>query len=274
MNAKIQTRDDSTDEVEPLRKRQDGELYARPAAIEDAIAGLMRLTKAEFVHRIEAEDSADSVPSECLLYFVRRPPFAADQAVLRVLFTAIRQRVLKAVPVPTRHIAGKKAENAINLDIRDAVLAKFQEMLCKDRQEYVERLDFFECRFNSGVDRLRSTARRDICKDAAHLTPLVHDNESNEPHPEVERALSCITDSFDGPETDFLYRSKIHAAISSLPLDQRRVVELFLKEIPIDPQGTDTMTMVKILGCCEKTVRNRLKRAFARLAELLKEEDA
>ncbi len=274
MSAKIQARDDSTDEVEPLRKRKDGELYARPAAIEDAIAGLMRLTKEEFLQRIEAEDSADRVPSECLLYFVRRPPFAADRDVLRVLFTAIRQRVLKAVPVPKRHIAGKKAENSIDLDIRDAVLGKFQELLCKDRQEYQERLDFFECRFNAGVARLRTTARRDICKDAAHLTPLVHDNESNEPHPEVEQALSCITDSFEGPETDFLYRSKIHAAISSLPLDQRRVVELFLKDIPIDPQGTDTMTMVKILGCCEKTVRNRLKRAFAKLAELLNEENA
>lgn len=265
--------------VVPLRKRQqDGSLYCRPHEIERHIAMLSQVTKQDFVERVRITDSGDErfVPSECLLYFARRPVFGSDETVLFALFTAIRQRVLKAVPVLARRIPGKpqRAECSIDLDIRDAVLGKFNELLCQDRKEYQERLDFFECRFNAAIARLRATARRDICNDAAHLGPLVHDSETNEPSPEVASALSCITDSFDGPKTDFLYRSKIHLAISSLPLDERRVVELFLEDIPIDSKETNTMTMVTILGCCEKTVRNRLKRAFTKLAEVLKEENA
>ena len=278
VNTKFKNQEDSADcsKLEPLRKQKDGCLYARPLEVESAIADLLRLTKAEFVERVMAEDSVDRVPSECLLYFVRRPPFAADQDVLFRLFTAIRQRVLKAVPVPQRRFADKSktAENSIDLDIQDAVVDKFQEMLCQDRQEYQERLDFFECRFNAAVARLRATARRDIYKEAAHLAPFAHDSETNELDPKVEKALSCITDSFDGPKTDFFYRSKIHDAINSLPLDERRVVELFLKEIPIDSHEAGTMTMVKVLDCSEKTVRNRRDRAFTKLAQLLKEEDA
>lgn len=52
------------------------------------------------------------------------------------------------------------------------------------------------------------------------------------------------------------------------------MVELFLRGIPIDSQEADTMTMVKMLGCSEKTVRNRKNRAFAKLEVLLKEDNA
>ena len=86
---------------------------------------------------------------------------------------------------------------------------------------------------------------------AAHLASLVHDSETNELDPKVERALSYITDSFDGTNTDLLCRSNSHAAINSLPLVEWRVVEVFLADFPIDLQGTDAMTMVKMLGCSE-----------------------
>lgn len=279
MVTKSKTREDSADlpTIEPLRKQEaDGRPYARPPEVEAEIAELSRLTKEQFVERINAVGSDERVCSECLLYFFRRPQFGGDEEVLLLLFAAIRQRVLKAVPVPTRSIAGKtkKAERLIDLDIRDAVLGKFELLLCRDRQEYQERLDFYECRFNAGMARLRSTARRDICNEAEKFAPLPQDSEAGEPSPKVEEALSCISDSFDGPKTDFLYRSKIHAAISSLPLEERRVVELFLRGIPIDSQEADTMTMVKMLGCSEKTVRNRKNRAFAKLEVLLKEDNA
>ena len=261
----------------PLRKTDsDGRIYVRPPEVTCEIAELSRLTKEHFIERLKADGSDERVRPECVLYFVRRPPFGGDEDVFLLLFTDIRQRILKAVPVPTRIITGDamKAERSIDLDMRDAVLDEFQLLLCQDRMGYQERLDFFECRFNAAIARLRSTARRDIHNKARKLTLFAHGNETGEPSPEVEKALSRINDSFDGPRTDFFYRSKIHAAISSLPLEERRVVELFLRGIPIDSQDADTMTMVKMLGCSEKTVRNRKKRAFAKLGELLKEENA
>lgn len=274
-------KDDETDEtasVLPLRKKDnDGLTYARPAEIIATIVDLLRLTRDEFLKRVSADDLGEGIPSECLLYFVRRPPFAADKDVLFALFAGIRQRVLKAVPVPKKRtptLSNRVAESSVDLEIQEAVLDKFQEMLCRDRQEYLDRLDFFECRFNAAVARLRSTARRDVFNEASHLAGLAPDSETCESNPEVEKALSRISDSFDGPKTDFLYRSKIHSAINSLPLDERRVVELFLQDIPIDSQESDTMTMVRILGCSEKTVRNRRDRAFVKIARLLNEEGA
>jgi hypothetical protein len=262
--------------IVPLRKRaKNGSLYCRPAEIEAAIAELAGLSKQDFVERIRANDLGHGVATECLLYFLRRPPFGGDEDFLFTLFAAIRQRVLKAVPVPTVRNDGDSknvAVRLVDLDIQEAVLDRFQKMICVDRQEYVDRLDFFECRFNAGMARLRSTVRRDIWKKANKSAPLVQDI-TNEPSPEVEEALSRVSDSCDGPRADFLYRSKIHAAINSLPLDERRVVELFLMDIPIDSQEAETMTMVKMLGCAEKTVRNRRGRAFARLKELLREDN-
>ena len=74
----------------PLRKREkDGRLYARPPEVEAVILDLSHLTKEEFIKRLKAEDSDDYVPSECLIYFVRRAPFESDSEVLFALFTAI-----------------------------------------------------------------------------------------------------------------------------------------------------------------------------------------
>lgn len=278
MNTKAQMQENSaaSPPVKPLRKQTNDGLYARLTVVESTIKDMLQLTKTDFILRVRSDDAAERVPSECLLYFVRRPPFAADQDVLRLLFTEIRQRVLKAVPVPVRYIAGtyKKGESTIDLAIQEAVLDKFQQLLCQDRREYAERLDFFECRFNAAVARLRATARRDICNNSARYEPLAHHNEATEADSEVENPLAYFLDSIDSPEKDSAYRSKIHAAINSLPLNERRVIELFLEGIPIDSAEENAMTMVKTLKCCEKTVRNRRNRAFAKLAEFLKEENA
>ena len=72
---------------------------------------------------------------------------------------------------------------------------------------------------------------------------------------------------------DFLYRSKLHAAISTLPPDLRRVVELTFQEVPDGPKGGDAITICNLVGCTEKTVYNRRKKAFEALRDALKEEE-
>ena len=153
MNRDTQTAANSTP-VAPLRKRQvDGRLYSRPSEIETHLSVLSHLSTPELVERVRIEGPADTryVPTECVLYFVRRSTFGNDEGAIRDLFTILRQRVLQAVPVLERHLPGssKKAESAVDLEIREAVLHKFQEMLCRDRKEYEEQLDYYECRFNS-----------------------------------------------------------------------------------------------------------------------------
>lgn len=265
--------------VAPLRmKRPDGKLYDRPKEIEAALTVLLQSPANEIVRRarIEGADDPDYVPSECVLYLVRRPSTGIDEAALQELFTILRRRVLRAVPVPGRRLDGstRVAEKATDLETREAVLDKFQELLCGDRGEYDERLDFYECRFNQALALLRSTARRDVRREVSRLRPLVADADSNELSAEVEAALASIRGPSDGRSGDFLFRSKLHVAISSLPSDERQVIELLLQGMPIDSKEGDVLTIAKVLRCTEKTVRNRRDRAFARLRNALREDDA
>jgi DNA-directed RNA polymerase specialized sigma24 family protein len=271
-------RNRASSSVAPLRMREpDGSLYCRPQEIENVIAVLSGLPAREVVERFRVVDVTDAVyvPSECVLHFVRNPSVYNNDDALRDLFVILRQRVLRAVPVLARRVAGSKklTEKAVDLEIQEVVLQKFQELLCGDRGEYDERLDFYECRFNFALARLRATARRDVRREDSHYQSTTYEDDTNEPLKEVELALAALKNPVDDEKVDFLYRSKLHAAISSLPPDERRVIELLLEELPIDSQDKEVLTIVKVVGCSEKTVRNRRDRAFEKLRDALKEEE-
>jgi len=255
----------------------DGHLYHRSNEVEEAITVLSKLPATELVERCSIDNPKDPkyVPTECVLYFVRRPSFGSDQYAHRGLFVILRQRVLRAVPVATRRVAGSQqlGESSLDLEIRDAVLQKFQQMLCRDRGDYDERLDFYECRFNAALALLRKTTRRDVLRKRPGQVSATYEGDTNEPTAEVEKALGAVRNPENGEGLDVLYRSKLLAAISSLPPDEQRVIELILEDLPIDSQDEGVLTIVKVLGCVEKTVRNRRDRAFARLRDALKEEE-
>jgi DNA-directed RNA polymerase specialized sigma24 family protein len=263
--------------IAPLRRQKaDGTLYSRPIEVEQALAVLSGLPTMEMVERCRIDDTAhpEYVPSECVLYFVRRPTLCGSEDALRELFVILRRRVLLAVPVPARRLAASRkfSENTDALEIRDRVVHKFQELLCRDRREYNERLDYYECRFNSALAKLRLTARRDVQKAASRHRPLPGP-DTGEPSKEVEAALAALRGPVEGQGVDFLYRSKLYLAISTLPPDERRVIELLLQELPIESKDESELTIVKVIGCTEKTVRNRRDRAFQKLRDALKEEE-
>lgn len=263
--------------VAPLRKRRpDESLYARPHEIEESLASLVCLSARELVERSRILDPEDPayLPSECVLYFVRRLDFG-DEA-FRDLFGVLRQRVLRAVPVTARPLAGttQKAERSVEQEIQESVLQKFQEMLCGERKEkYDDRLDCFECRFNFALARLRSTARKKVWRDEAHYEPTDFAEHADGHPKEIDSALTAMRDAIDDRGRDFLYRSKLHAAINALPPDLRRIVELTFLEIPDGPRGGDAQTICNLVGCSEKTVYNRRKKAFEALRDVLKEEE-
>ncbi|MCG3138757.1 MAG: hypothetical protein HJJLKODD_02625 [Phycisphaerae bacterium] len=264
----------------PLRKQtNDGSIYCRPNSVEEALEVLLKLSPQEVARRscIEDCEHPEYVPSECMLHFLRHAELAGSEDVLCDLFVVLRQRILKAVPVRKKHVFGssKTGANSVDLEIRDAVLDKFQEMICADRIKYDERLDFYECRFNRAIDKLRATARKTAWHEAYRYVSVDSANESNDPSEEVELALKAMKSPMYAEEVDFLYRSKLRAAIISLPPDERRVIELYyVDDMSIESNDGETSTIVKILGCTEKTVRNRRDRALQKLRDALGEEDA
>ena len=263
--------------IVPLRVRQgDGTAYARPPEIEATLETLTTLPVHTLLERARITDSKhpDYVPSECVLYFVRRMSDPGESGLFE-LFTLLRQRVRNAVPVLPRKVTGvgKPAESIVALDIQEAVLHKFQVLLCLDRKGYDERLDFYECRFNSAVASLRATAQRDVRRNAARFEPLESESEQIEPSPEVEKALLELRAPTAPDGEDFLFRSKLLRAISLLPVKEQRVIELLLQGYQIHSIDEEEDTIAKILNCDEKTVRNRRDRACLRLKAALGDEE-
>jgi hypothetical protein len=72
------------------------------------------------------------------------------------------------------------------IEIRDAVLFRFQELLCQDRAGYDDRLDYFEIRFDGAIANLRRTARRKTWKEENRSQPLSYDDETSELSSEVD----------------------------------------------------------------------------------------
>ncbi|MCE9567301.1 MAG: hypothetical protein K8U57_35310 [Planctomycetes bacterium] len=180
------------------------------------------------------------------------------------------------MPVTPRRLAGTTmlAEKSGEQEIQEAVLQKFQEMLCGDRKgKYDDRLDCFECRFNFSLARLRLTARKKVWRDEFRFKQMDSTDDVGGPPTEIESALAKMRNALNGESVDFLYRTKLHAAINSLPPDQRRVIELIFQEVPIDSQKEGVITIANLVGCGEKTVRNRRNRAFETLRDALKEEE-
>ena len=257
--------------VPPLLKhKRSGEQYHRTAPVLAAIGMLSLLSPDELLERAQVSDTdqPDYVPSECLLFFVRRP-LEMDVNTLKDLFIILRNRVLRSVPMPSRG----DAERIFDVEVRDRVLDAFQELLCRDRKEYDDRLDYYEVNFNDALLKVRMTARRAVSRERKRFSDLPVEDTDGNPPPGAETWLGTVCSDLDDEEERLRYRSRLYAAISQLPPDEKRVIDLLLEGYLIESQDASVKTITKILGCSEKTVRNRRDRAIETLRAAMEEED-
>ena len=263
--------------VTALQKQRisgDGTCYSRLPHIEAALEVLSGLPWGDLVERARVTNRSDPlyVPSECLLHIFRN---AGRQQTLSPelerMFLILRRRVLSALPAVLQYAPGDKqpSESASAAEIQEAVLFRFQQLLCEDRINYNEDLDFFEVRFDQAVARLRLSARRKVKRHEDRSEPLFSKEEPADLTVEVESALVRLQqDPVENLEAAD-YRRRLFVAIDTLPEKERRVIELLLQDIPIESQDPNAITIARIVGCSEKTVRNRRDRAFNMLRPFL-----
>lgn len=246
-----------------LRKLKDGQPYFRPAEVEAQLSQLEALGRDEIARRLPIRDraSAEWLRPETVLHLLRGTRRDNDDAFFELLFRTLRGRVLAALPAVERHGAARADVVSALVDVRDHVTSRFLDMLCMDRESYDERLDFFEIRFDSAIASMRATAWRKIGGDASRLQPLSYDDD-NAPTKDVEDALARAAEPASSAIEAADDRSRLLAAISLLPEDQRKVVVMKMEGLPIESKDPDAPSMVKALGCAEKTVRLRLERAY------------
>lgn len=255
--------------IVPLRKRKkEGELYKRFPDIEKMLGELDLLSKKDLVSRCKLpKGHSQHVPSECVLYFARRSSAAKDDVLFEQLFKIVAERIRRALP---------RAENPDGMtqsftksQINEQVYDKFVTLLIRERAGYVERLDFFEIHFKGGLATLRSDAQNKAWKEENRNTELEADEDSGEIDAEVEKATGSY-DPFD-PEIldDYIYRSRLDAAMEELSPLQKRIIEMWRQDIPIDSIDPTVMTISKSLGKSEKTIRTHRDLAFDRLRVIL-----
>ncbi len=250
--------------VTPLRKRRlSGELYERDPTVEALIDKLAALPREALIARAAITKRADPgyVPSECLVYFIRASRHDNGEVWFERLYRILTERVLRSLP--RAESSDGKTESLTRGVVRDKVFGRFVELLSADRAAYVDKVDYFEVRFDGALASLRRDAQGQAWRDENRTQPLEYDEESGEVSLEGE-AASMTYDPFAGSDFDNpTYRSRLDAAIEALPTEQSRIIHMLRQGFPIDSKEPDVMTIAKALGRSEKTVRTYRDKAFA-----------
>ena len=250
--------------IVPLKKSTvGGVLYTRLPEIEARLVALSMLSENVLVVQCgQSKSHSQYVPSECLLYFVRRSA-STNPALFDRLFRLLSERIL--MNLPRAEDAGGKTVSLTNSDIRETVYDRFIELLVVDKAGYEERLDIFEIRFALGLSSSKKDAQKKAYRAENRKSGLEADEESAELSAEVEAAIGNY-DPFEASNfDDFRYRSRLDAAIDALPELQQRIIEMTRLDINVDSINPNEMTISKTLNKSEKTIRNQRKKAFARL---------
>lgn len=231
------------------------------------------LPDAEQVRQCEvlSSDSPEFVPTECILYLVRlRREHPPTDVTFEKLYAILLRRVLTQLPHPDR--SGINQERAVDVEIREQVLEQFAILMAKDREEYNERLDFFEIRFQRGIAKLRATAIRNAVKLARRYTNLDGVQASGDMSKCEESQLET-SDPINFEKLDEKsYRMRYFDAIVHLPDHLRVVIEMIRQGIPFESKKPNVVSISDTLGKTPKTVREYGKEAVRTLQALLAEE--
>jgi hypothetical protein len=260
--------------VTPLRKRRlGGEPYERDPKVEALIAELATLPRDQLIARAAITKRADPgyIPSEGLVYFLRASRHDNNEAGFDRLYRILTERVLRSLP-RAESVDGE-TESLTRGVIRDKVFGRFVELLSADRAGYVDKVDYFEVRFDGALASLRRDAQEQAWRDENRSQPLEFDEESGELSPEVEAAVG-VYDPFAASDFDDpAYRLRLDAAIEALPTEQSRIIHMLRQGFPIDSKEPDAMTIAKALGRSEKTVRTHRDKALAVLRAAMADGD-
>jgi hypothetical protein len=240
--------------------------------IESKIIELALLSRDNLVTRcaIRQKDDPAYVPSECLLYFVRESRENRPDTYFEKLYKLLSERVLRCLPNDSS--LNGKTTSLTKSAIREKVFGHFVELLANDRNDYSEKLDYYEINFGDALKKLRLDAQEQAWQDENRSTTL-HDEETGEPTAEVERAAGSF-DPFNTSEFfSDVYRFDLNEAIDTLPPLQKRIIVMLQRDFPIDSKDPNVITIAKTLSKSEKTIRTHRDKAYTTLRATLSGEN-
>lgn len=258
-------------DIEPLRKRKtSGELYKRRSPTRQYIEKSLQWPFDDLLDRASIRDRrrSDYVPSEVLVYHLRQTKSDNSDGRFSRLYNILRDRVEAACPRASRNVGDKVHEDARLAEILDATVDHVTELMFSDRQDYDDQLDIYEVVFDKAVRAAHITKLRKVNR-REHANEDVEDSVTGEIRAVVEAALERYKKAGLSADEDLDYRIHLRRAINVLPADEREVIDLMLTDMPIETNKDGEQSMTELLGCVEKTVRNRRDRAFLKIRQAL-----
>lgn len=255
----------------PLQKiRKDGTLYTRLPKTEKLLQEFSKFSTEQIVElaRNKNRKSPDYVPSEVLVHRLRMTISHKSDVEFGLIYSLLEDRIRRVCPRKEVSTASGAGEVGILADLQENVLERFLMLILPERKSYQDKLDIFEVVFDRAVAKLRADAGRQVYGKAGPLTALEYDETGDIPT-EIEESLDLYHPQNMTPEEEITYRFQIRGAIDSLPENERRIIDMQLAGIPDQSNDPDTTSISQSLGCTDKTVRNRRKRAIAHLRQNL-----
>lgn len=242
----------------PLRKfKIDGTPYFRRDKVEAEIQTLAGISAAELERRADISEPGFISP-EALLYFVRNASAGTHREKLT---EKLLGRVARKVRSVTN--SGDNTVSLTRMNIREDIVDHFVDLLLSDRDQYDERLDYYEVNFNAAI----AADRHD-----ANVRHWKHENRNDDLETEdgeISAQVESIVGGYNPLDPDELdkkaYRLLLDDAIDSLPELQRRIVVMLRQEVPIESKDPSIDSISKVLGKSEKTIRTHRDKAYASL---------
>jgi RNA polymerase sigma factor (sigma-70 family) len=264
----------------PLTKTaKDGTRYQRPAAVDAQIDEVLRLPLERLIDRARINDPSNPhhLSSECLVHLIREGfrqwRRSRDERLMNPVLRILLRRCQRVLLGRIR-ISGGIADAE---SLRREILDELEDLFVTDGlAEGHDELDIYECTFNRAfrmlyVDALRRAQRQRA--NEVEIEPQAHEVAGG-PDPDEDVFVRISEELRVSPtqESDAL-REAILKAIETLPPEERAALVLVLllgyKEESDDP---DEETAATRCNCTGRTIRNRKKRALAKLAHLFLED--
>lgn len=253
------------------KKRGNGDLYERFPKTDAIIEQLIALPRDEVVRRLahRSRTHTEFVPSECLIYLLREASRQGNRSDwFNTLFLALYARCERNLAHAVSYGAVSDAET-----VREDILGEFQIILARGLGPEPQRRDVFEVVFDKAFVALRKNVlkkRRHIeHKEKAELRSVDHHDEDetlsgHEPvQPEPDNAMGLNATELQ------IFRIQATERIDALPDKERRAVTLILDGHKIDASAPTKPSIAELCDVDERTVRNWLKSAAARLSDKL-----
>lgn len=254
----------------PLTKiKTGGELYTRPVAVEAQIDEALCLSWSDLRTRllIVDIDAPGYLRSECLVHLMREGRSSDDQQLMSAVLPVLLRRCEANLSIKVPDGAMPDAAG-----LRQQILEDLTDLFVADGTgDFPNELDFYECRFNKAFRALRIDAIRRHTrqrKRSITVVDLPPSEVASAPDAD-EDAFARVSEAFRVPPTQEgdVLRVRVVNAIEALPADEREALVLVHGlGYKVESEDPKEQTAATRCNCTGRTIRNRLKRAAAKLS--------